>query len=79
MCILSGLAVASSIMSAHDRILSAIESFYDAAMDERLWPAALKMLADLTKSQGASFWVLDGSDAPRLPTFVFINFDSAAV
>jgi PAS domain-containing protein/DNA-binding CsgD family transcriptional regulator len=62
-------------MSTHERTLAVIQKFYEASMDEALWPSALKDLADLTESQAASFWVLDGSDKPRLPTFICINFD----
>ena len=62
-------------MSNHERTLAVIQKFYEASMDEALWPSALKDLADLTESQAASFWVLDGSDKPRLPTFICINFD----
>ena len=60
-------------MSRHERALAVIESFYDAALDETLWPAALKQLTELTDSQAASFWVLDGSEKPRLPTFIYIE------
>jgi DNA-binding CsgD family transcriptional regulator/PAS domain-containing protein len=66
-------------MSHHERTLAVIESFYDAALDEALWPAALKQLTELTHSQAASFWVLDGSETPRLPTFICINFDTTAI
>jgi DNA-binding NarL/FixJ family response regulator len=62
-------------MSIHERTLDVIQGFYGAAMDEALWPAALKDLADLTGSQVASFWVLDGSQQPQLPTFICINID----
>src|SRR5882762_2123411 len=62
-------------MSIDERVHAVIRSLYDAAMDETRWPAALKELTDLTGSQGASFWVLDGSDQPRLPTFTTVNFD----
>ena len=48
-------------------------------MDETLWRAALEGLCDLTGSQAASFWVLDGSAQPRLPTFIFVNFDVSCV
>jgi DNA-binding CsgD family transcriptional regulator len=64
---------------AHQRTLAVIESFYDAALDETLWPAALKALLDLTGSQASSFWVLDGSEDPRLPTFLCINFDQKSI
>ena len=40
-----------------------------------LWPVALSEVAGLTNSQAASFWVLDGSVGPRLPTFISFNFD----
>ena len=66
-------------MSIQERTLAVIQSFYDAAMDEALWPAALQDLTDLIDSQAASFWVLDGSDKPRLPTFICINVDPAGV
>jgi DNA-binding CsgD family transcriptional regulator len=62
-----------------ERMLAAIESFYDAAMDESLWPVALQTLADVTESQAASFWVMDGSEHPRLPTFICINFDQSSI
>jgi DNA-binding CsgD family transcriptional regulator len=65
--------------SAHERTLAVIGDFYDAALDESLWPAALKNLADLTASQAASFWVLDSSGNPRLPTFIYINFDEESI
>jgi len=66
-------------MSIHERTLDVIKGFYDAAMDESLWPAALKDLTDLIDSQAASFWVLDGSSAPSLPTFICINFDMECI
>jgi len=56
-------------------VTAVIESLYDAAADESLWPHALKQMAGFTGSQAATFWVLDGSDKPRLPVFTFINFD----
>ena len=66
-------------MILHERTLAVIEAFYDAALDETLWPSALKQITELSGSLGASFWVLDGSEAPRLSTFVTVNFDSAAI
>ena len=30
-------------------------------------------------SQAASLWVLDGSDRPRLPTFISLNFDQQSI
>jgi DNA-binding CsgD family transcriptional regulator len=66
-------------LPAHQRILAVIEAFYDAALDESLWPAALQQLLDLTGSQASSFWVLDGSEDPRLPTFLCINFDQKSI
>ena len=66
-------------MSVHGRVLEVIGTLYDAAADEALWPLALKKLAELTESQAATFWVLDGSDQPRLPTFNYINLDPAFV
>jgi DNA-binding CsgD family transcriptional regulator len=66
-------------MSIDARALAVIESLYDAATDEALWPKALKKLSDFTESQAATFWVLDGSDQPRLPTFTYINLDPAFV
>jgi DNA-binding CsgD family transcriptional regulator len=58
-----------------NRLLDVIETLYDAALDETCWPQALKELTDFTLSQGASFWVLDASEQPRLPTFITFNFD----
>src|SRR5258705_13180855 len=66
-------------MSINERTLDVIGAFYNAAMDETLWAAALERLCDLTGSQAASFWVLDGSEQPRLPTFIFVNFDLSSV
>jgi DNA-binding CsgD family transcriptional regulator len=66
-------------MSVHERTLAIIGGFYDAALDETLWPAALKNLTELTGSQAASFWVLGGSEKSRLPTFVCINFDRTSI
>lgn len=66
-------------MSIDERVLDVIETVYDAALDETRWSEALKKLTDLTDSQAASFWVLDGAEQPRLPTFVYINFDPVFV
>jgi len=66
-------------MATHERTLAAIEAFYDAALDESLWPATLQMLTDLTGSQASTFWVLDGSENPHLPTFISINFDQKSI
>jgi PAS domain-containing protein/DNA-binding CsgD family transcriptional regulator len=63
-------------MSIDERTLTVIQAFYDAAMDEARWPEALKVLTDFTGSQAATFWVLDGSPAPRLPTLTILNFDN---
>jgi len=57
------------------RALDAIDAVYEAALDESLWQSALQKLADATNSQAATFWLLNGSGPPRLPTFSFINFD----
>lgn len=62
-------------MSIDERVLSVVQALYDAAMDETLWPGALRELVDFTGSQAATFWVLDGSDQPRLPTLTVLNFD----
>jgi len=62
-------------MSLDERVHAVIQALYDAAMDETRWPEALKELTNLTGSQGASFWVLDGSEQPRLPTLATVNFD----
>jgi len=62
-------------MSADEDVLAVIDALYEAAMDEAQWPNTLQRLTDLTGSQAATFWVLDGSDQPRLPLFTAINFD----
>ncbi|MCC5867332.1 MAG: hypothetical protein JJU27_02365 [Gammaproteobacteria bacterium] len=66
-------------MSVDERVLEVVDSLYAAAMDEALWSDALKKVADLTGSQAASLWVLDGSAQPRLPTFTYINLDPAFI
>lgn len=66
-------------MPVHNEILRAIEALYEAALDEALWPAALRNIAELTRSQAASVWVLDSSGNSILPTFLSINFDPATV
>lgn len=60
---------------SQDGVLAAIEAIYDAALDDQRWPHALQKLVDITGSQAASFWVLDSSEQPRLPTFTSVNFD----
>ena len=62
-------------MSVDEHVLAVIQALYDAAMDETRWPEALKELTGLTGSQAATFWVLDGSEQPRLPTLICFNFD----
>src|SRR5688572_30462139 len=62
-------------MSLDERILSVIQALYDAALDETQWTRALTALTSVTGSQAATFWVLDGSDQPRLPTLTCLNFD----
>lgn len=62
-------------MSIDGRVLSLIHTLYDAALDEALWPNALKELSHLTRSQAATFWSLETSGKPRLPIFTAYNFD----
>jgi DNA-binding CsgD family transcriptional regulator len=62
-------------MSIDERMSAVVAALYDAASDESLWPEALRALVEFTGSQAATFWVLDGSDEPRLPTLVTLNFD----
>jgi DNA-binding CsgD family transcriptional regulator len=62
-------------MSLDERMFAVVEAIYDAAMDESRWPEALQQLMDFTGSQAASFWVLDGSEEPRLLAFTYINFE----
>ena len=66
-------------MALDERTLAVIEAFYDAVLDESLWPSALQQLTELSESQAASFWVLDGSEAPRLSSFGTFNFDPAPI
>jgi len=63
----------------NEQVLAVIESLYEAALDETLWPAALKQMGEFTGSQAATFWVLDSSERPRLPTFMAINLDPAFI
>lgn len=62
-------------MSLDHRLAAVIQAFYDAALDETTWPVVLQHLTDLTGSQAATFWVLDGSGQPRLPMFITRHFD----
>lgn len=63
-----------------DGSFAAIGALYDAALDDRLWPDALRKLTEVTGSQASSFWVLDHSSPSLLhPTFITINFDRNAV
>jgi DNA-binding CsgD family transcriptional regulator len=66
-------------VSFDKRVLDVIQTIYDAAVDDTRWPEALKQLCDFTDSQAATFWVLDGSEEPRLPTFTYVNLDPAFV
>ena len=65
--------------SRHDRTLTTIGAFYDAALDESHWPEALRKLTELTGSQASSFWVLNGAAESLHPAFTVINFDPRAV
>jgi DNA-binding CsgD family transcriptional regulator len=69
-----GLAVA-----VDDSVLALIETIYDAAIDETLWPRVLEKLTAITDSQAASFYTLRSDDQPQLTTFEYINFDPQAV
>src|SRR6185312_659807 len=66
--------------SPTDGSFAAIAALYDAALEERLWPDALRKLTEVTGSQASSFWVLDrSSPSPLHPAFISINFDRKAV
>jgi hypothetical protein len=65
--------------SLHDRTLTTIGAFYDAALNASRWPEALRKLTELTSSQASRFWVLDGADESLDPAFSVINFDPRAV
>lgn len=62
-------------MPVDERVVDMIDALYEAALDETQWHGVLHKLADLTGSQAATVWVLDGSDQPRLPTFSYVNLD----
>jgi DNA-binding CsgD family transcriptional regulator len=66
-------------MALDERLLSVIEALYEAALDETQWERALTALTRVTGSQAATFWVLDGSEQPRLPTLTCLNFDPAFI
>jgi DNA-binding CsgD family transcriptional regulator len=61
-------------MAIDEPILAAIESLYDAALDETLWPATLERLIAVTSCEAATFCILDSADQPRLPAFTVVNF-----
>lgn len=71
----SGTQVKGRCVPIDERVLDIIDALYEAALDETQWHGVLHQLADLTRSQAATFWVLDGSDQPRLPTFSYVNLD----
>ncbi|HEY4265004.1 MAG TPA: hypothetical protein VGM72_06775 [Micropepsaceae bacterium] len=62
-------------MSFDDKILSAVEALYDAALDETLWPQAMGQIVEIPGSHAATFCVIDGSERPRLPVFATFNFE----
>jgi PAS domain-containing protein/DNA-binding CsgD family transcriptional regulator len=64
-------------MLLDDRLLAVIETLYDAALDETLWPRALQALTEYTGSQAATFWTLDNAPQPTLPLLTTFNFDPA--
>ena len=66
-------------MSIDARMLAVIESLYEAAMDETRWPDTLQQVSELTESQAATFWVLDGGGELQHPTFTFVNIDPTFV
>lgn len=67
-------------VSPTDGSFAAVAALYDAALDERLWPDALRRLTEVTGSQASTFWILDRSSSSLLhPTFITINFDRKAV
>ncbi len=53
-----------AVVPGRDSLPEVVEALYDAALDEELWPRALKALADYTGSCAATLWILDGSAAP---------------
>lgn len=63
-------------VSIDERMLAVVQALYDAAMDETLWPSALRHLTAFTRSQAATFWSLD-TPPPRLPILTIFNFDPA--
>jgi DNA-binding CsgD family transcriptional regulator/PAS domain-containing protein len=64
-------------MLLDERLLTVIEMLYDAALDETLWPRALRALTDYTGSQAATLWTLDSAPQPTLPLLTIFNFDPA--
>lgn len=61
-------------MSLDERVLAVIGAIYDAALEESLWPSALKDLVAITGSQAGTFWTLESSETLRLPVLVAYNF-----
>jgi DNA-binding CsgD family transcriptional regulator len=59
-------------------MLAIIDAFYDAALDEALWPEAMKRLTEFTGSRAAAFWVLNSANA-TLSTFTHLNFDPRSI
>ena len=62
-------------VSVDESILKVVETIYAASTDESLWPQVMRELLGITDSIAATFCVIDGSDGPRFPAFVTLNFE----
>jgi len=66
-------------MTVDETIMSLIDTIYEAAIDQTVWPRLMERLLAATDSQAASFCIIHGDGEPQLPTFEFINFDPAFI
>ena len=62
-------------MGADQLILEIISELYSAALDPSRWARALELLSNAFGAQGASFWTLESSPTPLLPTLLHYNFN----
>jgi DNA-binding CsgD family transcriptional regulator len=66
-------------MTIDERALALIDALYDAALDDTRWPDVLRLWAEVSGSQAATFWVLDSTGSLRHSEFEYINFDDAFI
>lgn len=61
-------------MIVDEAVLSLIDAIYGAALDKTRWPDVLHQIMSISDCQGATFYVLDSTEQPRLPILETANF-----